>query len=129
MIAVKSKGRVLCYASTELRADKEVVLAAVRQDGMALEFASEDLRVDGDMVLTAVRQAPEALKYADVKLKMHRTMLHVATKSEQLLNAPRRATWHELCEWHAGVAERPQYRWPPYGKSCVKAPSRTLAVL
>ena len=36
----------LKHASVELRADREVVVAAVKQDGDALEYASEELRAD-----------------------------------------------------------------------------------
>ena len=49
MAAVRQRGWALNYASPELRADREVVLAAVRQNGRALEFAifaSEELRAD-----------------------------------------------------------------------------------
>ena len=40
----------------ELRAVKEVVLAAVTEDGWALQFASVELRADKDVVLAAVRR-------------------------------------------------------------------------
>ena len=39
-------GHALMYASKELRADREVVLAAVTQDGDALKWASKELQVD-----------------------------------------------------------------------------------
>ena len=52
-------------------ADRKFVLAAVsaRQNGRALEFASEDLRADRDVVLAAVRQNAYALKYASERLR------------------------------------------------------------
>ena len=49
-------GRSLGYASPELRADREVVMAAVRQRGLALEYASEALRADSEVVGAAVQQ-------------------------------------------------------------------------
>ena len=41
----------------------------MRQNGRALEFASEDLRADRDVVLAAVRQNAYALKYASERLR------------------------------------------------------------
>jgi hypothetical protein len=46
----------LQYASDDLKADKEVVLAAVTQNGNALQYASEDLKADKEVVLAAVTQ-------------------------------------------------------------------------
>ena len=40
-------------AATEVRADREVVLAAVAQNGPALEYASEEVRGDRVVVLAA----------------------------------------------------------------------------
>lgn len=36
--------------------DREVVLAAVNENGYALQFASDELRADRDVVLAAVEQ-------------------------------------------------------------------------
>ena len=47
-------GYVLRQASEELKADKEVVLAAVQQDGWVLQYAVEVLRADKEIVLAAV---------------------------------------------------------------------------
>ena len=43
-MAVQQDGDALEYASPELRADREVVLAAVDQNGDALRHASPELR-------------------------------------------------------------------------------------
>jgi hypothetical protein len=43
------EGLSLEFASADLRADKEVVLAAVRSDGDALEYASIALRADEEV--------------------------------------------------------------------------------
>eukprot|EP00947_MAST-08B_sp_MAST-8B-sp1_P006158 g6158.t1 len=48
------RGKVLRFASPELRADKEIVLTAVRNDGEALAFASADLRNHREVVLAAI---------------------------------------------------------------------------
>ena len=47
-------GWVLKFASAELRADREIVLAAVKQDGWALAYASAELQADRELILTAM---------------------------------------------------------------------------
>ena len=44
MAAVAQDADALEYASAELRADREVVLAAVAQKGLAVKYASDELR-------------------------------------------------------------------------------------
>ena len=51
----------LVDASHELRADREVVLAAVAECGGALRYASKALRNDREVVLTAVAKHGYAL--------------------------------------------------------------------
>ena len=67
-------GTADCFkrASIELRADREVVLAAVAKRGGAIEYASEELRADRGVVLTAVEQCGPSvlrLKYASEELR------------------------------------------------------------
>ena len=57
------------YAPDELKADKEVVLAAVGQDGLALMYASDELKADKEVVLAAVGQNVHALEYAPDELR------------------------------------------------------------
>ena len=68
MVAVKQCGWLLRYASEELRADREVVLAAASADdcgGEALQYASDDLRSDRDVVLAAAASdGVEVMKHA-----------------------------------------------------------------
>ena len=52
---VRANGFSLEDAPEDLRADKEVALAAVNQEGSALEYASEDLRADKEVVLAALK--------------------------------------------------------------------------
>ena len=47
--------------------NKEEVLEAVREDGYAFEYASDELKADREAVLAAVQQ--DALEYADDSLK------------------------------------------------------------
>eukprot|EP00613_Pedinella_sp_CCMP2098_P032438 CAMPEP_0171742636 /NCGR_PEP_ID=MMETSP0991-20121206/36361_1 /TAXON_ID=483369 /ORGANISM="non described non described, Strain CCMP2098" /LENGTH=555 /DNA_ID=CAMNT_0012341311 /DNA_START=100 /DNA_END=1767 /DNA_ORIENTATION=+ len=61
--------RALSYASQELQADPEIVLAAVELNGEALEYASTNLRADFDVVATAVAQNADALVWASQDLK------------------------------------------------------------
>ncbi len=51
--AVCRDGSALQFAAEELRADKEVVLAAVAMDGWALKYAAKNLQADKDVVLAA----------------------------------------------------------------------------
>ncbi|MFA5839588.1 MAG: DUF4116 domain-containing protein [Candidatus Margulisiibacteriota bacterium] len=60
---VRKDGYKLAYASDELKANRELVLAAVRQNGMALQYADPNLRQDRQVVLAAVRQDVEALRF------------------------------------------------------------------
>ncbi|NDB85401.1 MAG: DUF4116 domain-containing protein [Alphaproteobacteria bacterium] len=57
------------YASAELKADRDVVLAAVAQDRVALKFASAELRADRGFVLAAVAEDGMALEYASDELR------------------------------------------------------------
>ena len=44
---------MLDSTADELKADKEIVLAAVQSDGYALEYAAEELQADKEIVLVA----------------------------------------------------------------------------
>lgn len=68
-LALTRTGKAIRYAAEELRANKEVVLAAVSQDGHALQYASEELRDDQDIVFRAVTQNASSLKWASSKLQ------------------------------------------------------------
>jgi hypothetical protein len=56
------------YASEELLADREFVLAAVKRDGHALGYASEELCADREVVLAAVTQDGNAIQHASEEL-------------------------------------------------------------
>ena len=59
----------LIYTSEELRADKEVVMAAVKNDGFALEYASEELKADREVVMAAVKNDGDALYFATDEMR------------------------------------------------------------
>ena len=52
--AVKTDGLALEFASDDLKAEPEVVLAAVMEYGPALEFASDNLKARSEVVLAAI---------------------------------------------------------------------------
>eukprot|EP00405_Crypthecodinium_cohnii_P013445 CAMPEP_0206457972 /NCGR_PEP_ID=MMETSP0324_2-20121206/23283_1 /ASSEMBLY_ACC=CAM_ASM_000836 /TAXON_ID=2866 /ORGANISM="Crypthecodinium cohnii, Strain Seligo" /LENGTH=416 /DNA_ID=CAMNT_0053929203 /DNA_START=227 /DNA_END=1474 /DNA_ORIENTATION=+ len=59
---------VLRCASSELRADKALVLEAVKRDGAALRYASYELRGDEEVVLEAVQQHGGAIHHASARV-------------------------------------------------------------
>ena len=64
MAACQEDGEALKFASANLKADKEIVLAACNQDGEALKYASAELRANKECVIAAVKTTPEARKCA-----------------------------------------------------------------
>jgi hypothetical protein len=52
MAAVSESGNALEYASGELQADKEVVLAAINNNKEAIKYASWSLLTDIDFILS-----------------------------------------------------------------------------
>ena len=50
MEAVKYELHVLQYAFEELKADKELVMAAVKTNGDALKYASDELKTDPEIL-------------------------------------------------------------------------------
>merc|ERR1711920_1204772 len=62
LAAVEQNPHALCF--TTLVDDRDVVLAAVQSNGKMLEFASEELRRDHEVVLTAIRSNPRAVRFA-----------------------------------------------------------------
>lgn len=54
------KGLALKFAEENLKASKEVVLAAVKNDGLALEFAGLAMKKDEEVGHAAVRQNLDA---------------------------------------------------------------------
>ena len=78
LAAVKQFGNALEYASKELRADREIVLAAVKRNGWALRFASKELRADRQFVLAAVKAGGDALQFASVELRADREVVLAA---------------------------------------------------
>ena len=78
LAAVTNEGMTLKFASPELKADKEVALAAVKQNGSALEFASPALKSDKEVVLAAVTNKGMALEFAYPELLADKAVVLVA---------------------------------------------------
>jgi hypothetical protein len=64
MALVQIDGYALANLSDELKADKEVVMAAVKNNGYALEYASDELKADKEVVTAAVQENADALVHA-----------------------------------------------------------------
>ena len=102
--------RKLENMSEELRADREVVLAAVSQNSEALECAAEELRADREVVLAAVSQNGEALGDAAEELRADSDRKRPPTEAPQpddgtsAAATSRTARGRVLGVWHAAAA-------------------------
>jgi hypothetical protein len=81
----QAEGLALKYGSKEVRANKEVVLAAVRQTGHTLYYASESLKSNKEVVLAAIKQDGYSLLSASEKLKQDRDLVLEAVKGDGLV--------------------------------------------
>mmetsp|Transcript_48584 Transcript_48584/g.115461 ORF Transcript_48584/g.115461 Transcript_48584/m.115461 type:complete len:373 (+) Transcript_48584:164-1282(+) len=81
MIATEG-GEALASVSAELRADRELVLAAVSQNGLSLQFAAEACWDDKAIVMQAVLQNGEALQFASWRLRSDRDVVEQALYGE-----------------------------------------------
>lgn len=64
-----NKGVSLCFAPSNIRDEKDIVIYAVTINGMNLEFASLSLKSDIDVVKAAVSENLKALQFADEDLQ------------------------------------------------------------
>jgi hypothetical protein len=81
---VAKDGHALWYASKELQADREIVMAAVAQNGRALEYASQELQADHEIVAAAVAKNGYALRYASEELQADREIVAAAVAKNGL---------------------------------------------
>jgi len=84
MDAVTLFGTSLQHASADLRADREIVMAAVKRQGIALSYANEALCKDRGIVLTAVADDGGALAYASQELRADREVVLVAARNRAI---------------------------------------------
>merc|ERR1712060_428173 len=80
LAAVRSHGLALHHATGDLQADREVVRAAVKSHGLALHHAATELCNDRTIVLTAVRSHSLALLYASPALQQDPEILEAVTR-------------------------------------------------
>lgn len=81
-VTVKRKCSILCYASQELKNDRDVVIAAVKHDGYALQYVSNEMKNDKDVVMIAVEQDGGALQYASFRLKNKRDVVMTVVEQD-----------------------------------------------
>jgi hypothetical protein len=76
------RGRPMEHASTELCADKALVMLALHHstpgDDYTLEYASAELQADQEVVLAAVEKSHTAIRYAETRYRMHRPLAMAA---------------------------------------------------
>ena len=70
-------------ASSQLRQDKDVILAAVKQDRRALAYASDDLKNDRQVVLAAVEINVSAFEFASPQLKADKAMVQMVIEKDR----------------------------------------------
>ena len=75
MAAVKRRPRALQYVSPALKNHTLVVACAVKGNGLALQYASSVLRDDIDTVTIAVKQNPYAFQYASSSMLCNKDVL------------------------------------------------------
>merc|ERR1712006_76363 len=76
-------GAALEFACSELKADRDVVVAAVKHDGWALEHASDVLKSDKEIVATAVQQKCWASRHANQNLQQDGEVQRFQTSKEK----------------------------------------------
>ena len=74
----------LKFASNELRADKEIVKIAVLQNESSLQFASNKLQSDSEIVKIAVYKNGWTLKFASTELQSDKEIVKIAVSQNGL---------------------------------------------
>ena len=82
----------LTSASDDLKADKEVVMAAVSVYGTMLEYASDELKTDKDVVIAAVRHHIKALEYASLNKEIMIALAENKIRGDKWLNVLKNAS-------------------------------------
>ena len=75
-------GGAFRYAQKELRADKDVVLAAVIKYSYNLNYAPEEFKKDKAFMLAVVKKAPFSLEYASEELKSDKDIVLTAIQRD-----------------------------------------------
>lgn len=85
-----SHGRAIQHASDALLADRQFIIEAISQDGGALRYVPEQYCDDKEVVLAAVRQFGFALAHASEALKVDRDVVLAARKENGRIEGPHR---------------------------------------
>ncbi|MCH9762744.1 MAG: DUF4116 domain-containing protein [Gammaproteobacteria bacterium] len=88
LAAVTNAPQALEYASEALKSDRSLVLRALKQDGMALKHAAGRLKADKRIILAAIAQNPEALQFASKALKKDKDIITALPKSSKKTPKP-----------------------------------------
>lgn len=83
IVAVRSHGYNLRFASDRLRSDPSIVRAAVKSYGWALEYAAQNCQSDRSIVSPAVNFNGEILKFASEDLKDDRAIVKIAIQARE----------------------------------------------
>ena len=80
LAAVRKNYEALKYVDENLRKDKEFMLEAVNQEGFALQYADENLKKDKEIVMTALKTSIDSLMFADESLKKDKEFISELVK-------------------------------------------------
>ncbi len=69
MAGLKQTGQILYFATKEMRDDKEVVLEAVKNKGIIVKYASSRLKKDLDIGLAAMGQDKSCYQFLAPELQ------------------------------------------------------------
>merc|ERR1712242_228252 len=82
MAALERDPLILQFASTALKADKELVLCAVNRSWKALQYAASELQSHLEVATLALAQNPLALQFTASNIKGNRDMVMDAVKKD-----------------------------------------------
>jgi len=83
-MAISSFGVSIQFASTELRENRELVIKAVSQDGRALQYVPNHFKGDIEIVEIALITHGFAIRYASTELKVNRELAKKAVSQNGL---------------------------------------------
>ena len=81
MAAIKDNWRVLKYANPAVRDNIDIILAVIKISGQALEYASPALQANEAVVMAAVEMEGKVLRYASSALQDNERIVLAAVKS------------------------------------------------
>jgi hypothetical protein len=84
-LAVGIDGKALEHISTDLQANRDVVMKAVAKDGLALQSASPDLQDDKGVVKKAIEQNPASIRYASLRLREKPEIIQYVVERDPVL--------------------------------------------